>query len=87
MIWPDTVSVTASTRRDSELIPVSATGMPERPRSSLISSPVAPPASPATTTSWPNRYSTRAAATPLPPARCRTREMSRVWRQAGASAS
>jgi len=56
-------------RRDSPRISVNAVGTPDLARSWMISSPDAPPASPAATTSCPKARSTRATVTPRPPAR------------------
>ena len=56
-------------RRESPRVSVNAVGTPDFARSSLISSPDAPPASPAASTSCPKARSTLATVTPRPPAR------------------
>jgi hypothetical protein len=66
-------SLTSTTRRDSIAIEVNWAGTPRRASSVRISSPAVPPASPAATTSCPNRFSIAATAGPRPPARYLTR--------------
>ena len=62
-------SANLKNRRDSPRISVNAVGTPVLARSWMISSPEAPPARPAASTSCPKACSIRATVTPRPPAR------------------
>ena len=62
-------TVTAEESQSRMEISVHAVGTPDLARSWTMSSPDAPPASPAASTSWPKARSTRATVTPRPPAR------------------
>ena len=66
---PESGSLNLKNRRDSPRISVNAVGTPDLARSWMISSPEAPPASPAESTSCPKECSSRATVTPRPPAR------------------